>query len=84
MKKTLLALSLIACLLLTFVGCGEDEIESEFKDAPVESNADSGNGNGTGENTTENTGDGTTGTTNENLNQGGANTENGWGPIITP
>ncbi|MBR7098090.1 MAG: hypothetical protein IKC59_01625 [Clostridia bacterium] len=84
MKKTLLALSLIACLLLTFVGCEEDEIESEFKNNPTESVADSGTGDS---NTTD--GNGTTdtnddGTSNTGLSGGGANTEAGWGPIITP
>lgn len=85
MKKTLLALSLIACLLLTFVACNDDEIDSEFKNAPTESTADGGNGTGDS-NTTDGTGTTSTndGTSNTGLSGGGANTEGGWGPIITP
>lgn len=81
MKKILLALSLIGCLLLSAVSCTNQETEGEGTKAPVSDQTaittagspdESGAPSGEAE---TNPSDG------NSIANGGANTEGGWGPL---
>ena len=90
-KKVKILLISVAVLLVVGVvvliavfGGGKDDVDSAFKNSqyvnPTET-TDGTSDNGTGDNTTDDNGGTTTG---GNLQEDGANTEGGWGPIITP
>ena len=82
MKKTLIALALVAGVMTTFIACEDNHEDSEYKDNQYVTVTDT-NGNAVtdtnGEVVTE-----LVPVTGTGLEQGGANTEGGWGPIKTP
>ena len=89
MKKTLLALSLIGCLVLGMTSCVEiiSGDNSQTSQITVQEN-NKGTNPSTNENAPANTdSNGSANTTtdaNGGLQQGGANTEGGFGPIHRP
>lgn len=76
MKKTLLALSLIGCLLLSAVSCKPDEPENEPPVVPGTADQvhDSGTAAGTDDNKPQET-------TNKGIQNGGANEDTGYGEL---
>ena len=78
MKKTLLALSLLGCLLLSAVACTDLENDPGSDATPAVSSTDDGaaesDGNGTPSDDDDDNQQG-------GISDGGANTEGGWGPI---
>ena len=88
MVKKILIVSVIALLVVGTIvlvvalgGKKDDEFDSAYKDNQFINPTETTTG-GDGNSTTDGTG--TTGTNEGNLEAGGANTEGGWGPIITP
>ena len=87
MKKTLIALALVAGVMTTFIACEDNHEDSEYKENQYVTVTDTN-----GEAVTDTNGEVVTElVTNapsnggaSGLEQGGANTEDGWGQIITP
>lgn len=95
MKKILLALSLIGCLLLSAVSCTNQETEGEGTKAPVSDQETEGEGTkapvsdqtaitsaGSPDESGAPSGEAETNPSDGNsIANGGANTEGGWGPL---
>ena len=94
MKKTLIALALVAGVMTTFIACEDNHEDSEYKENQYVTVTDT-NGEAVtdtnGEVVTELVTNAPTEENNQNnnndgagLEQGGANTDPNWGQIITP
>ena len=87
MKKTLLALSLIGCLVVGLASCNDDPkdqvIVTTSGNNSTSAPTQEGSNNNNSTNTTDETGNGGN-QSHPGLQQGGANTEGGFGPIHTP
>ena len=83
----MIALALVAGVMTTFIACEDNHEDSEYKDNQYVTVTDT-NGDvvtdTNGEVVTELVTNGTTSSGGSGLEQGGANTEGGWGQIITP